>query len=406
MSKKVALLGGAFNPIHNGHLYLASQFQAQFPDISLCFIPSGVSPHKSNLDLASNDDRLAMVELALNTIPLFDPIISSIELDREGLSYTIDTVRALKKKYAEGVSLFLIIGDDLIEGLPYWKSFEELRKEVQFVVAYREDFSSNQIAKIKANYPEFLFLENSVKAFSSTEIREKIAIGEPCDNLAPKPVLDYIYTKELYCANNRNADCKGVFNYMQKHLSPSRMEHCYCVAKEASRLAALYGVSMLSAYQAGFFHDIARSMEREQMVAFGKNYQHQHQLKKGIANELPAYGEDQLILYHAEAGAWLLQEQFGFSDEDFLEAIACHSVGKIQMGNLARIVFVADFTEPGRKFDNRYWYQLAGKVSLNQLVLEVAKANVDFDEKAGRKTASALKAMIRYEEEQLLLEKN
>jgi len=188
---KIALLGGSFNPIHNGHIFLADKFQEKFSDVSVHFIPSSLSVHKSNRALISNKHRLNMMRLALEGTSYK---IEECELLRGGSSYTYDTLKELQYKYGEDTQFYILIGDDLVPGLSTWKEYSYLLKNSTFVVASRD--------KLSIPLPfGMIALENSIMDISSTQIRESVFKGFSSEKLVPNSVLDYILEKELYRSN-------------------------------------------------------------------------------------------------------------------------------------------------------------------------------------------------------------
>lgn len=185
---KIALLGGAFNPVHNGHLFLARQLQAAMPDFQIRFVPSHLSAHKPNQTLISSKARIEMLELALEGTPW---AIERCEVERGGISYTAETVREMKRRYGDDTEVCILIGDDLVPGLPKWRDPDFLLSEAFFAVAARE--------KVQVQLPPgAVVLENSLMKVSSTEIRMKAAIGESLESLVPPAVAEYICEKGLY----------------------------------------------------------------------------------------------------------------------------------------------------------------------------------------------------------------
>ena len=173
---KVLLFGGTFNPIHNGHLAIAQEAVERLSFNKVIFIPSSIPPHKKSS--LSFSHRLKMVKLAISENKCFES--SDIESKREGLSYTIDTIRYFKRELGENTKIYWMIGTDTIGELKNWYKIEELMKECQFVVAERVPC---KYVDIKLSPPhhsmslwndDFIPLWNPILDISSTEIREKI----------------------------------------------------------------------------------------------------------------------------------------------------------------------------------------------------------------------------------------
>lgn len=197
---KIGLMGGTFNPIHNGHLII-SEYVREVMDLDkVIFIPSGDPPHKESSDLLNAAIRKDMTLLATLSNSKFD--VSTIEIDRKGKSYTVDTIMELREKYKED-ELFFIIGSDSLFQLRTWRNFEELLSIANFIVANRPGDNHNDI------YMQMKILENTYGAsikkvdtplisISSTDIRSRIAKGFSIKYLVPESVENYIIKQDLY----------------------------------------------------------------------------------------------------------------------------------------------------------------------------------------------------------------
>ncbi|HEV2296221.1 MAG TPA: nicotinate (nicotinamide) nucleotide adenylyltransferase [Tepidisphaeraceae bacterium] len=191
--------GGSFNPIHNGHL-ICSQAVAGLMDVTeLVLIPSAISPHKlGHADMAAAGDRLAMCRLAVAGNALFE--VDDLELRRGPPSYTIDTVRELRR--ARGWSeVNWLIGADQVPTLPRWREPTALLREVRLVIIARPGWSFDW----HTLPPELRVLQNHVVEaplveISSTDIRRRVRAGEPIDHLTPPAVAQYIRERDLYRA--------------------------------------------------------------------------------------------------------------------------------------------------------------------------------------------------------------
>ena len=195
---KTAILGGTFNPIHNGHLYLAQAVLSHTDYQSILFIPVNAPSHKDFSGNVSVFDRLEMVSLALleQRNPAFK--LDSCEVDRGGISYTYDTLCYLLSEGRVGLDTGIIIGDDLLSGLPIWKSWDELKKLVTFFVARRNSNNSYLPEAGITVDGKCLFLDNAVLDISSSAIRAAIKNSLPWEHMVPASVADYIKDHELY----------------------------------------------------------------------------------------------------------------------------------------------------------------------------------------------------------------
>lgn len=194
---RVAIFGGAFNPVHLGHVNLARQYIEILKLDRLLIIPTYDPPHRKN-DLISVSDRINMLNIAFGGVKNVE--ISDIEARLKGKSYTFNTIGEIKKQYPES-ELFLIVGEDQFLAFDKWYKFEEILNEVTVCTAQRNE---NKTALMHRFAKETLGTENYFIAnfdpvvVSSSEIREKLKNGENVDTLISKDVLEYIKKHELY----------------------------------------------------------------------------------------------------------------------------------------------------------------------------------------------------------------
>lgn len=187
---RIGLLGGTFNPIHNGHLKLAEEAHSKLKLDKVIFIPAFLSPFKYAHDLIDAEDRYKMVELVIGGRSDFE--ISRYEIDKKGISYTIDTVRYFRNSYPEDTKFFFLIGADTVSELKDWRDIEELSMLCRFVVCDRPGFIKD------SNYPWLESIDITLTDVSSTEIRRRIREGQEISELLPKAVEDYIRENNLY----------------------------------------------------------------------------------------------------------------------------------------------------------------------------------------------------------------
>jgi nicotinate-nucleotide adenylyltransferase len=186
---KIGILGGTFNPIHIGHLILADEVREKLNLDKIIFIPTYIPPHKQNSNVAAALERLRMVKLAIRGNSHFG--VSDIEIKRKGPSYTVDTVKALKKK-SPGHVFYFIAGSDLLKYLDEWKDFSELLALVKFIVATRPGYPLEEIP----SYVKRVGIRAvDVSAF---EIRQRIKEGKSFRYLVPEPVFEYIAKNKIY----------------------------------------------------------------------------------------------------------------------------------------------------------------------------------------------------------------
>ncbi len=196
--KHIGFYGGTFNPIHLGHVGVCRTAVEQLRLDRLYLTPTFVPPHKAAPDLAPGEDRLEMCRLAVREIP--EVVVDDYELRREGISYTILTLRRLREVFPED-EIYLIMGTDNFLTFELWRDWREIGKIATLAVASREEDDSEALCR-KAQLLldediHTVFLKNEVRVISSTEIRKKLKAGEE-SNLLPSAVMEYIKGNELY----------------------------------------------------------------------------------------------------------------------------------------------------------------------------------------------------------------
>lgn len=184
-NEKIGLYGGSFDPIHNGHLILARDAMERLELDKVVFLPAGISPHKLDRPPAPPEARCLMLATAIADEPCFE--MDACEIEREGPSFTIDTVQLFRNRYP-GAKLYYFIGDDNLPELDTWRDIANLRESAHFVVLSR------------AGMPflsEFPIITRHIE-ISSTEIRNRIARGLSVRYMVPLPACDVIAKLGLY----------------------------------------------------------------------------------------------------------------------------------------------------------------------------------------------------------------
>lgn len=187
----VGIFGGTFDPPHLGHLIIAQAVREIRNLDKIIFVPSYISPHKKNISTSDKSHRLNMIKLGINDYPYFD--FSEIELKKKSVSYTIDTLRELKKIHDK---LELIIGLDNIVNFKTWKDPDEIIKIAKLIVIKRK---TNKETDSKDKYfKSAIFVDTPIIEITGTEIRRRVREGLPINFLVPDKVMEYIYNFNLY----------------------------------------------------------------------------------------------------------------------------------------------------------------------------------------------------------------
>lgn len=194
----IGIFGGAFNPVHNGHMSLANHYVDFLNLDRLIFVPTAFPPHKMNDDLIDGKYRIDMLNIAIEGNRLYS--VDDCEFHRSGKSYTVDTLKYFKNKYPDDV-FYLIIGEDQYMYFDKWYRFDEILKYATVVTAARHRDKFVELCSFKeSNY----YMRNSIVSdidvieVSSSEIRNRIKKGMDISNLVSKKVNEYIKEHNLY----------------------------------------------------------------------------------------------------------------------------------------------------------------------------------------------------------------
>ncbi|HZO91229.1 MAG TPA: nicotinate-nucleotide adenylyltransferase [Chthonomonadaceae bacterium] len=196
---RLGIMGGTFDPIHYAHLFIAEEARARFALDRVLFIPNGDPPHKKDYEITPARHRYAMALIATYNNPAFD--CSPMEIQRPGPSYTVDTLRLLRRQYPEA-ELFYLTGVDAVAEILTWRQPEEVLEMATFLAALRPgyDLKTLQERLPHAYLKRILLLGSTPLGISSTEIRERLHQNLPVRYLLPDGVLEYIYKHNLYAA--------------------------------------------------------------------------------------------------------------------------------------------------------------------------------------------------------------
>jgi nicotinate-nucleotide adenylyltransferase len=203
---KVGVLGGTFDPVHLGHIRMAEEARDALGLDRVLLVPAGQPMTKPDLTITSSEHRLNMLQLAVKDKPRL--LVSPIEIERPGPTYTVDTITALKQDCGPGTIVLFILGWDSLEQLPAWKQPECLVEMCYFVAIPRPGFKKPNMLSLEQKIPgitkKVIFLEKPIIDISSTAIREKIAGGEKINKLVAGPVAEYIKKHNLYHSGGKS----------------------------------------------------------------------------------------------------------------------------------------------------------------------------------------------------------
>lgn len=198
---KIGIFGGTFNPIHCGHLIIAEAVREKMCLDKVIFIPSGQPPHKPDGVVIDAESRFELVRRAVSTNRFFEA--SRMEIDREGFTYTINTLTALREAYGRKTGLFFIIGADIIPELTAWKDFRSVFKLCEFIAVPRPGYGRGEIeedmGRLRQKYGlDIHMVEAPLIDISSSDIRKRCGAGRTIKYLVPESVEEYIMKMGLY----------------------------------------------------------------------------------------------------------------------------------------------------------------------------------------------------------------
>ncbi|MCH5165840.1 MAG: nicotinate (nicotinamide) nucleotide adenylyltransferase [Clostridiales bacterium] len=316
--KKTAIFGGSFDPLHLGHIDIVKNLERVFDRVIV--VPSYISPFKTG----ATDGKIRY-KLCKKVFTSQKTEVSRFELNKKGVSYSVDTALHFSKK-TDG-SLFWVIGSEELTRLSEWHEIDKLKTLVTFYVVPRPSYTPNdellrslKKRKIKFKFAKFVGLD-----ISSSAIKIDMAFGK-ANKYLPSEVYSYAVKNNIF-----NPYAKYVAGLYRHGLSSSRIAHTYRTALRGAFLAKKYGASVDDAITACILHDIGKS---ENISDY----------KDKI--ELSAFPEPTA---HSPIGAYIAKREYGVSDE-IAHAIEFHSTACGNMSVLDEVVYLADKTEDGRRY--------------------------------------------------------
>ncbi len=346
---KIGVYGGTFNPPHLGHLAAARAAIEALELDKLLLIPAAVPPHKDlPQETPSLEHRLAMVEKMADGLQMPKVVeVSRLELERDGKSYTSDTLKEIHAQYP-GAQLWLLMGTDMFLTLHQWHDPEEILKLAGICAFGRREQDGEVIFA-----PQRAFLEEQYGAnvvtmtlpdlvnISSTQLRDLLARGEGAKYLHPS-IYGYILMNGLYGthADLKHLDIPELRACSYSMVKEKRVRHIRGTEEEAVRLAKRWGADETMARRAGILHDCTKYLELDEQLGLCRKY--------GV--ELDELEQVAVKLLHSKTGACIARDVFGEPDEVFW-AIYWHTTAKADMTTLEKILYVADYMEPNRDFD-------------------------------------------------------
>lgn len=342
--ERIGIYGGTFNPPHIGHMQAAKQAITALGLSRLLMIPAYAPPHKAVLPTNSPtaQQRLEMLRIAAADCP--EILVSDMELRREGISYSWETVETVRRQY-QAAELVLLMGTDMFLSFETWVHPERILKNASLGVFYRGDKGeqaaiARKKAEMEASGAKVTLVQNDVIAISSTQMRRLLAF-RCAGELLPEGVLDYIRENHLYDTRTpwKNLPMEELEPIVVSLLNPNRVKHVLGCRDTAVALARRWGADENDAARAGILHDITKAIDGPLQLtlcdAYGK-------LLDDFSKRYPR-------TLHALTGSMVAQRIFG-ENENVVSAIEFHTTGRANMTLLEKIIYVADYMEPNRDF--------------------------------------------------------
>ena len=346
---KIGIYGGTFNPPHLGHMAAARTAVDALKLDKLLLMPAAVPPHKTLPENTPDQaHRLAMVEQMADALEIPGVVeVSTLELEREGKSYTSDTLEELHRRYP-GAELWLLMGTDMFLTLHQWHDAKTILRLAKICAFGRTDQDGEAVF---APQREFLKKEYHAQTatitlpglvdVSSTQLRELLQRGRGAEYLLPA-VYGYILMNKLYGTDVRLKqlelpELRACSYSMIRH---KRVAHVMGVEEEAVKLAKFWGADPELARHAAILHDCTKYLDLDAQLKLCRKY--------GIP--LDDLERQAVKLLHAKTGACIARYVFGEPDEVY-EAILWHTTGKADMTLLDKVLYMADYIEPNRDFE-------------------------------------------------------
>ncbi len=344
---KLGIFGGTFNPPHMGHVTMARAAVEQLSLDKLLVIPAGIPPHKQlPAGSANTQQRWEMAQLMTGAVGKCAEA-RDMEIHREGKSFTSDTLLSLREEYADA-EMWLLMGSDMFLSLHTWHAPEIVCREANIAA-----FSRNEEDERAAFEKQKAFLEQEFGAHvaildnpnlievSSTELRAGLPKDEG-EELLPTAVWGYVQREQLYGADTdlKNLTVDELRPIALSYLKPKRVAHVLGTERTAAELARQYGVDESEARIAALLHDCTKKLEIDEQLKLCEQYD----------IDMDEMERETLKLQHSRTGAAIARHVFGVSDAVY-DAIRYHTTGRPDMTLLEKIIYIADYIEPNRRFD-------------------------------------------------------
>ena len=341
--ERIGIYGGTFNPPHIGHIQAAKAAITALSLDKLILVPDRIAPHKViPSGSPTPEQRLQMLRIAVSGSERME--VSELELNREGPSYTYQTILQMKQLHPDA-ELVLLMGTDMFLSFHTWRNPEVILENASLGVFYRGE--KGEAAAIEAKKAEMeqlghsiYLVRNEVVNISSTQMRRLLAF-RCAGEFLPEGVLDYIREHRLYDTRSdwKNLPMEQLEQVVISLLNPNRVAHVLGCRDTAVELAKRWGADVTDAARAGILHDITKAIDGPLQLTLCEAY---GKILSDFSRRYPK-------TLHALTGSMVAQRIFGENDA-VVSAIEHHTTGKADMNLLETIIYVADYMEPNRNF--------------------------------------------------------
>lgn len=391
----IVLFGGTFNPIHVGHLIVAQRV-AEYLEEDVWLMPTGNPPHKK-YDIVDATHRYNMCSIAISDNSRLK--VTDIEINSDGVNYTIDTVKRVKSLY-KPEKIYFVVGLDFLDTVFTWKEYKKLLKRVIFVIVsrpssspYKEKEIYKKIEQLKRAYSaEIIYIDDVAIQISSSEIRQKIKDNKSVRYYISNEVIEYIDSNNLYV--DYEYIIKDAKEYVKNNLSKKRYEHIISVAETANKFGDIYNIDRQKTTLAGIMHDYAKEFTDEEIIKFYE--------ERGL--EFPKDCINRPNLAHGEVASIIMQEKYGVKDADIINAVKNHTFGRCGMSALELIIGIADVIEPKRNYKGDKLLEMkdieeTAKTNLELAYYKKMLSTKNFLESRDKEISGELENIIKYYED-------
>lgn len=379
--RRVGVMGGTFDPIHLGHLVCAEMAREACELDEVLFVVAGNPHFKQGQQIAPIHDRIEMVQAAIKDEAAFS--LSLLEADQAGITYTVDTLKALVD--ADPTCRYsFIMGTDSLLTLPQWKDAETIARLCDVICVTRPGYEVNQavLQDLSASGFEVTLVEAPLLDISSSEIRMRVAASRSIRYLVPDEVRILIDRTGLYRSSRIESpdgrDCvriegdalsdayfKSMRKAVSKRVSKKRFKHIEGVSDTASALAKTYGCDEAKARLAGILHDWDKGLDNDEIRQKVRELGLEGKIGSWVVANMPQ-------VVHGPTAAAELARDHPEIPADVIAAIDKHTTAACEMSDLDKILYIADALEPTRTFaEVRRLRDMIGTASLDELYSEV-----------------------------------